>query len=305
MVGRWWFATVWVLLGSVLGCGGGDSLSIDEFQAQTLDAFCGRAIRCGQYPDRAACEGATFTRLQVISDAQMGVTRYDGKEAASCVTALRMSSCANSDLSVLSESCNKIFQGTRDSGASCFIDEECSSGNCNTASCTGTGSCCAGHCEARISLGGDCTAVGSTCVDGAFCSRSIPKICVTRIGTGQPCTGFDDCVVGALCQADAATGAMTCRTPPAQGQPCTTFCDDASDYCDPTSGTCVPRLAAGAACGASPMGCVYYADCKGTPLTCVGQSGVGGPCATSVDCIGGVFCTNGVCVAPADEPACM
>ena len=306
MVRRRWFATVWVSLVSVLGCGGGSSVSIDEFQSQALDALCGRAVRCGQYPDLAACDGATFSKLQVISDVQAGVTRYDGKEAASCLAALRTSACTNSQLSVLADSCNSVFQGTRAAGASCFIDEECASGNCNTTTCLGTANCCAGQCEATVPVGGDCSAAGAACVDSAFCmTGASPATCVARIAIGQPCVGFDVCVVGALCQADPATGAMTCKTPPAQGQPCTTFCDDSRNYCDPTSGTCVPRLALGATCSASSSGCVVYANCTGTPPTCVTRSSVGGPCSSPIDCIGGISCPNGVCVGEPDVPACM
>ena len=188
-------------------------------------------------------------------------------------------------------------------------NDECQSQACNKAACTATTQCCAGTCAAKIAAGGDCSPSGSKCADDLFCKRestASTAICAAFIADGQPCTRNDECVAGRWCNVVAGTSAGTCGVPPARGQACPNVaCDSSADLCDPTSKTCVARIAVGGDCTAIPTGCVVYANCDATTKKCVARKRGGEACVQTSDCLGGVDCTGGVCVPPPDEPACM
>ena len=294
------------------GAGDGDSIPIDELAGRAMDAVCALEIRCGAAPDRAACEESVYQRLQLEADVKAGKVIYDGRAAAACLNAYGTLGCSASDAALFNashqQSCDDVVKGTVAAGGSCLTDDECLSEACDKSTCNSALECCAGTCTARIPAGGDCSAVGARCAQDLFCRRNTvdqTAICTARIADGQPCTSSDVCVTGRRCNLVTGTSAGTCGAFPAHGQACPgDACDSTSDVCDPASKTCVSRIAVGGDCSAISTGCVAYASCDPATKTCVARKRAGETCAATTDCLSGVACTDGVCVAPADKPAC-
>jgi hypothetical protein len=303
--GRWRALAVSGSLLGVLGCGGdGGSIAIGDLPAAAEDAVCARALRCGQYPDKANCEAVLSFQLQLEADVASGKVIYDGKAAAACLRSYGALGCKISTVFTPPQACRDAFKGTLADGAACLADEECISQSCNTSTCTAA-TCCPGVCEPQGALGAVC-AVGGNCVEGAFCKRdpgAASGVCTALLAAGQPCTTFDECVPGTFCFSGNATTTMTCIAPPAEGQACAGTCDDSADVCHPVSRTCVRRNAVGESCTAAT--CVSYATCDPATLKCVARVAVGGACSpTTATCITGLSCENGICAAHPDEPAC-
>jgi hypothetical protein len=294
---------------SGIACGGGDNIPIGDLDSKARDAICGLEVRCGQYPDKNTCAGATFTQLQGLADVSSGKVKYDGQAAADCLHAYGSLGCNISDQTdnfLLAQSCKDIFQGTVADGGACLVNEECISQNCNRSACDGT-VCCAGACQPKLAAGGDCAGSGSICVDGTFCKRDATgatAVCVARPAAGQACDSSDICMPGLICNDVAGAGRGACGKAPAEGAACPgRLCDASSDFCDSTTRTCVHRTAVGGAC-ASTEACVSYANCDAATMKCVARMAVGGACVTTNDCINGQPCTSGICVGAADVPAC-
>ena len=91
--------------------------------------------------------------------------------------------------------------------------------------------------------------------------------------------------------------------PPSTGQPCPGgVCDDSHDVCDTAAAVCTPRVRAGGSCATAA--CVAYAACDATTKICMARGVVGGACNDTAPCLFGLKCESGICVGPADEPAC-
>jgi hypothetical protein len=294
----------------VLGCNS-ESIPLSEFDSQGTKTICDREVRCGNYPDEATCESATFTELQVQAEAAAGKVKYDGEAAASCLAAYGALGCSASEVGAASssvvETCSHVFTGTIVNGGACLIDQECASQSCNLSACDGA-SCCLGSCQAQIALGGDCSSAGAVCAGGTFCKPGISggALCAAPIAPGQACDDASDlCAPGTFCLATSLGGPTTCAKLPAEGASCSSAgaCDSPADYCDPGSMTCLPRIAVGGACP-SMAGCPTYATCDANTSTCVSKGTAGAACTQSSDCIS-VYCPNGTCAAPSDVPACQ
>jgi hypothetical protein len=299
---------------SSFSCGGGGGPSgpgvpVGDLKARLRDALCGLEVRCGRYPDKNTCAGAVYAELQLFADLGSGKIQYDGQAAADCLNAYAQVGCNLSDQAnttgVPTQACQAALTGTVADGGACLINEECVSRSCNLTTCGGA-MCCAGVCQTKLAVGEDCTARGSVCVDDAFCKRTtMPAtgICTTKLAAGQACGASDTCAPGLACNTDPATGSGTCGGAPAEGEACPAgVCDASGDLCDPTTKTCVARIAVGGDCVS--IGCVSWARCDATAMKCVARAPAGGACGTSVDCIDSLPCTNGVCVSRPDVPAC-
>lgn len=291
-------------------CGGGDraAIPIDELAEHAEAALCTYEVRCGWAPDTAACKEALYVRQQLVAEVKAGKVIYDGQAAAACLALYQTISCKVSEggISILNmaQSCRDAVGGTVATGGACLIDEDCQSDACDRSACSAT-ECCTGVCVAKVLAGGDCSAAGSRCADDLFCRRGTTgtaAICAELIADGQPCTRFDSCLPGRQC--NLVTG--TCGAPPATGQECPDMiCDSMADFCDPASKTCLRRIAVGGDCSATPAGCGGFANCDAATKTCVARRRGGEACAQPNDCLTGVACTGGICVPPADQPACM
>jgi hypothetical protein len=296
-------------LAVVLSCSS-ESIPLSEFDSRATKTLCDREVRCGNYPDEASCESATFSELQIEADTAAGKVKYDGEAAASCLAAYGSLGCSASAAGPaspsLNETCSHVFTGTIANGGACLIDEECASQSCDLSTCGGA-ACCLGACQAQIALGGGCSAVGAACVQGTFCKvgSSGGAICTAPLALGQACDGASDrCAPGTFCLGTSTGASTTCATLPAEGASCPSgVCDSPADYCDVVSRTCVPRIAVGGACP-STVGCLTYATCDPNASTCVLHRAAGTACTQSSDCISD-YCPNGTCATPPDVPACQ
>jgi hypothetical protein len=299
--------------GIACGSGGGEPIPLSQVAQLSLDAFCGRLVRCGHYPDLAACESAWYSNLQAPYDATTGKVIYDAAAAARCIDGYASEACTISVADVAAaqahtQACRAVFTGTVADGGPCVLGVECVSGSCIVPACD-TATCCVGTCQAQVAAGGDCSANGATCVDGTVCRLDVNNVstCVPFMAAGQPCThtSQDACAIGTICITDPATGTSSCGTAPAEDQPCPDgVCDVAADTCDATSKLCVRKVAVGGAC-ASASACVPYATCDPTSSTCVALALEGAACTQREDCLQGLACDNGICTSYPDTPACM
>jgi len=306
------------------GCGGRPipgPIPLDGYVPALIDHNCARAVACRQMPDMATCLATTWVDLSpLINAVSAGKTTYDGAAAAMCFEASSpaLVACTMTAQWDAPEdpSCAHIFTGTEAAGAPCLTSNECASANCDTndlTACTATPACCAGTCGpvvaavAPLPIGSDCSAAGSSCVAGAFCSAK-SGLCVANVAVGQPCDATMDrfCGLGLTCGAAASGTQQVCLAHPAEGQSCATLatCDALDDYCDSATRKCVPKIAVGGACP-NGIGCVDYAQCTGRTGKCVEDGNVGEGCTRSTPpCLGALECTNnGLCELPGATPA--
>jgi len=299
------------MLASIGACGGGgDSVSLDDFGAQALAAICAQGVACGTYPDLATCDDALYFNDQFLADVRAGRLVYDGHAAATCLDVYRHLPCKTSEavaaFHTASEACDAVAKGTVPRGAACLNDEECVSGSCAKASC-GTDACCMGACVDLVPAGASCNE--AHCEKGLSCrwsSSAATATCVAPIPRGQPCASGDFCADSASCVTDPVSGIKSCGSLPATGAPCPDgSCDDRNDACDGVSKICVRRIPVGGACVAGHNDCVVYARCDNLTGTCLMLGRAQAPCAASDNCISGLRCEGGLCVAKPDAPACL
>jgi hypothetical protein len=221
-----------------------------------------------------------------------------------------MSMCQQSEQGrmALPPACDNMFTGTIADGGACLNDQQCVSATCDRSACAGTDACCTGLCTAPVSAAGT-TPVGAACaanvdcVEGAFCATGqAASVCTALLASGQPCDDSTQCVLGTACiVTPSSNGALTCASPPGQGEPCAPgSCNSPTDFCDLASLTCQPRLAVGAACDRTAAGCVAYAYC-GAGGTCVARGEVGAACEpapAASTCLAGLLCERGTCALP-------
>jgi hypothetical protein len=330
------FAAVAIVLA---GCGGGGSssgsVSLQDLPARAADVFCGAEAKCGEFPDKASCALSVTSNLgQLQADVATGKVTYDGAQARACLDSLSAAAAAGNQLFVSSWSigvdgcrfsgarerppaaCALAFVGNVAEGGVCFVGLECASQNCALVHCS-TAACCAGTCApaespiGSVAVGGACTSIDQ-CVPDAFCG-DVPggtgAVCSALQPAGAACPTEVECEAGTVCYGGSTTnGQLSCVKPPGEGEPCTDFtCDLRTDFCDPTTLKCTPRVAPGAAC--TPIGdegCVHYARCDETTSKCVARGKVGDPCDAnaSFPCLFNLECTNGACAVPAAPTVC-
>lgn len=259
-------------------CGGGSSLSLEEFPQEIRDAYCKNLVRCGVVKSVDTCQNASLggyefslhvsaTTLAVFDG---GKAKFDGGKAQACVDAIAAASCDLTDevqrgLSllpdlVLPEACGQVATGTLHAGDACTASPECISQGCriprcNMACCSGT---CVGDTAPVIAKAGE-SCQGARCASGTFCNGAV---CTALKAAGATCTGFDECDYGLACIVSGTTG--TCIKLPHTGDACTDFCTDFGSICDPTSKKCVSVVLGGDAClgqgDASNCSAVYSCD---------------------------------------------
>lgn len=300
-------ATRWVLLLPVLisACGGGSgdaSLPLVDYLAQLPAARCAMAVACGRVADQATCEAWTTDQSPSITAAvASGKRRYDGKAAAACLAQYLRGDCTVTAQSAPSP-CSKVLQGNVAPGGVCRDLNQCAGGYCQVHEGCTAGMCCESTCVAyaaekalgaacqgadRCAGDGNCTAVGTE-----------PGTCRARPPAGAACDQGELCARGSVCLAGM------CRLPVPRGASCSnTICDDSdNDVCDPSTKTCVPRGAIGAACSTDT--CVRYATCDLATGKCVAMGELGSPCFNGLPCQPLLGCFEAVCAKERQEPAC-
>lgn len=308
----------------IAGCGGSDSVALNDLVPDLLDILCTNAVSCGEYPDQATCLASQRTSsTEAIAAVNAGRSKYDGVAAAQCLSALRAVFGGGCRLSSLLKglanptACDRVFKGTVADGAACLADEECVSASCNGSACTGVQACCAGTCDPTVAspvpAGGDCSSPAARCVDGTSCrvtvgSTTASATCAPFLAAGQPCdvTPGDRCADGLFCLEDATGLSTICQSLPGEGESCASVsaCDDTRDYCNQTR-TCVRKVAVGASC---PLGaeCMGLARCDDTTQTCVALGKAGETCDPNVffTCLGSLDCVANTCTLPPAQPVC-
>src|ERR1043165_737 len=143
-------------------CGGGGSLSLEEFPQELRDAYCKDLARCGVVKDLATCQHTDLGVFELdlrLNGSQLGVfdggaARFDGGKAQDCVDKIANASCDLTDevqrgLSllqrlVLPEECGRTATGTLHAGEVCSVGSECISQACQLQACDMA--CCPGTC---------------------------------------------------------------------------------------------------------------------------------------------------------------
>jgi hypothetical protein len=298
----------WVV---VSACGGGnDPIPLDTLGARVVAAECAAEARCNQISSQALCRQTFPLDIgQITADVAAGKVIYDGAAAGACLDALGAISCNRSErLASSVDACDRVFVGTLATGAACFSGTECVSGRCDIAVCDPAVTCCAGQCAPKDvvqAIGQDCTAIATTCQEGAFCKFSGGTgVCTAKVAAGQTCDGFEQCASGLWCHMGATGTTGTCVRLPARGQPCdeqTLPCDSIADTCGP-AGVCVALVGDGADCVVD-TDCRSDARCLGTGK-CGPKGTVADPCTDEADCLTWLECTNGACAARAPRAVC-
>lgn len=305
------------------GCPSGDDDSgdpasyvpLDEITGAYKGAYCTFLARCGVFPDRETCVGASLAVVptidaNVVAAVRAGRALYNGANVKTCFDAVANDTCDQTDENgrARTPACSAFFRGTVADGGECLVDQECISQQCAGGD-TQT-SCVRGTClgdappnNTPLALGMPCTSTPA-CVDGAYCDTGT-NVCTRLKASGEPCTGSTECGYGLACA--GPTGERVCRPLPALGEPCDLQvpCRDEGQLCDGVTATCKAVGLPGAACTSS-MECSPYYRCDTGTATCVKGPSRGEPC--SGRCFeAATYCDAGslVCVdAAADGAPC-
>jgi hypothetical protein len=317
------FRRLWVVLWLPLaGCQdkprGDGSLPLANLVERGEQAVCSQEVRCGGFPDVASCIASSVWDLgSLVVSINAGRIRYDGRAAAACIQALAALGCNLGDRSddAAPPACASAFMATVTVGGTCYLDDDCVSGNCSGKACSLPVDCCPGTCAAgprvpTVPVGGSCYPPGDSgnCAEGTYCDNmNAGGTCVTGVGLGQPCdpdvVKSAGCQPPGLCRSSQSALGGTCMPPPAEGQSCEpggALCNSSLDYCS-NAGTCVPRLAVGMPCP-DRVGCVDYAVCSSG--TCISKIRPGEACGGQQGdpCMGVLLCSGGICALPSDPP---
>jgi hypothetical protein len=241
----------------VAACGGGDSMSVDEFAQEVRDAFCKNYVKCGVVKDFETCRNLNFSveldRFLHVTGTEhaaydSGKARFNSGNAQTCVDGIADSSCDQSEESrrSLPAECNTFSSGTLHAGEACTTDFECISltcriSNCNMACCPGT---CVGDVEPGIAKVGESCQIDQ-CVSGSYCDFPT-STCMAVKPLNAVCASQEECESGLACVGTSATG--NCIKLPKLGEACANFCSDLGAVCDPTSMMCVKVVLGGEAC---------------------------------------------------------
>lgn len=330
-----------VVLASMIGCGGGsgpsfDHVKVSEFRASLHAALCVYEARCGMAPDYTSCERATFGHLDaefdtgpnIEADVAAGTLLYDETQAAACLHAIADETCDRTDhyRRLLSLACFTLLRGTVASGGTCSylpnealthpngIVTECVSQQCNYSCGPGIDPCCTGTCVGDTPPSIDPPAIGQPCgrptdlpcADGGYCDASmVPAMCRAMVPAGSPCSSELECDDGLWC----AGSPRICKPLPARGEPCPDGeCRDEGTYCN-SAAICAKVAMPGEPCD-GPDACTFTfsgAVCDAT-MHCAKLPSLGDACTPPAsNCIDASFCDRGSsqCVAlAADGSAC-
>jgi len=270
-----------VLTLALTACGGGGSLSIEEFPQELRDAYCSDLVRCGVVKDLATCQKESLGGFELdfrLNASDLGVfdsgkAKFDGGKAKSCVDQIASASCDLTDevqrgLSLLldralPESCGQAFTGTLHAGEVCTSSAECISQlcqgpSCDHACCTGT---CVGDAAPAIAKAGESCAQRQRCASGTFCNAA-NTTCTALKAAGSACSSQEECDYGTACLRSGT--ANMCIKLPHSGETCTDFCTDFGAICDPTTKKCIDVVLGGEACrgqgNASDCSALYSCD---------------------------------------------
>ena len=185
-------------------------------------------------------------------------------------------------------------------GAGCTFGNECTSGNCVDGVCCNT--TCIGQCYACAETGsvGTCTAVDGA-PRGTRSACTAPYACAAG-SCASGCTKDAECASTSYCE----TSSNTCKPKLAAGTACT-----ANTNC--TTGFCVDGYCCNSGCTGTCQACnvpTKFGTCSNVPVggapstgkscspfaTCNGAGACATTCATDAQCAGAAYCLGSACV---------
>jgi hypothetical protein len=213
---------------------------------------------------------------------------YNSTQATACAAAIGSVTCTDF-ITPTPAACDTVLTGQVANGAACYLDEDCSTGWCNS-----TASLCPGTCQPFAQLNQSCASV--QCAKGLSCDA---QVCKAESPANGPCP----CQAGLWC--DSSGASPVCKAALALGASCSTTDDqcNALTKCAGTPATCQSFVGLGASCtpGTSPFDslCGLGYLCDSVTNKCVSFPKVGDTCGPETICIGG-YCDlalTGKCVA--------
>lgn len=281
----------------VAGCGG----QSDPY-APIDDALCAYTVKCGggTADDETACRtasaarraGAGYSLGEAIAS---GRAELDAAARDACVASIRGADCAELPW----DQCRSVIRGKVPPGGACKDDRECDGGTCARGAEFALPGC-VGVCVAPPKRGEACS---DRCAAEDYCDATT-RVCSERKPAGAACA-LGECQAGLQCA--GPPGGMVCRSGWGQlGDSCAALASVERQcalglYCAShgatPSGTCAPRVGAGAACSTASqcqdgLRCVAAADGSATcapPLdegaSCIATPTLGEPgCRLELSC---------------------
>ncbi len=252
-------------------------ISIDNLEAEFVAAFCENQTKCGgmvfaEPKSCAAVMGPQLGLAPIIAGVKSSSIKYDGKEAAKCVAAIK-SDCGALAGGKPALPCVLTFKGTVAVGQSCQLNQACLTGYCIKST---SGNDCPGTCGATVGSGSDCEQ-STQCSDALVCSggkcgqASAPA-------PGADCGEGQSCGASAYCAYDNTAGKPICMAKAALGSSCSVGSNSCvGSYCKYTGdnsqgepqGTCTALVKSGQKC--DPMSAGLGSDGGGGLQVCEGE----------------------------------
>jgi len=209
---------------AILGCGGGSSVTLDQFPVKAATAVCAQNFKCcdatelaGKTMSDCVNNNESFLALfsGTISDSQAkGRASYSATQMGTCISGISALSCAEWKAAsdpMTSPSCTAAITAKVASGGACQQDYECTTGKCVGATVDANQNPVDGMCgpaDPTVAIGQPCTSGGASCVSGAYCD-STSNTCKAQKAAGESC---DPTGTGAECanSCDSTTSTCTC-----------------------------------------------------------------------------------------------
>ena len=230
-----------------------------EYAARYAALFCNNVCceRAGlqRVGERCVTELTILKASEVVGSLRENM-EYDATAAARCLLELErgLKSCA--DPFEEAPACAEVYTGKLGLDSECVNDRECAKFNGSSVSCAG------GRCQLAEAMPSDVgeRCVVRECVAGSMCRAG--QLCIIPGREGDSCFGVGICEEGLVCDAVSAR----CR-PSQSGARCADSleCAVESEYCEPCTAHCAPKLDAGEACTAGEQcwsGHCYFARCS-------------------------------------------
>ncbi len=265
------------------------------------DSGCAGAVRsCGAYAP-VACTAAADQPAAACATTCTG--------PADCNAGHACTGGACTLVPTLGQACTGTGQG------SCASGLKCENGVCCDAA---SAVCCSSAAQCANGLACDATTAScfTGCTDGDASRCASPtttycaaNACVARLGTGAACSTDAECASDVCECFDAACATRKCRTSAcgtceyaASDTSCVGGLGAPTPVPDPTPGECsgTNTCAAGACRKADGQPCATNAECANVCIgtTCAPRAGPGGACDEILDCLAGLTCAGGRCLAP-------
>ena len=243
-----------VVLALVPGCEGDDKpeTKVVEAPYPTFEAFC-KGVATAQCTQaiQENCSLSSTTNDQCVAEVSLAcssknsdITRdikntsnYRKDRAEACIAAVNAvyakAKISKDDHAAIRTACDPVFRGKSGAGFSCEEDIECDEElACYRADLSAT----TGTCETPKPgvKGDDCSAKGSICGAGLYCSPN-DKICAGRPDTGGECSATKPCLESLACTNVSTEGKGVCGAKKASGtsaaEECTSDEECQSSFC--------------------------------------------------------------------------